>query len=134
METIVWTDKISVGVKTFDEEHKELIGFINRLNQALQIKSAQKTMEEILTGLINYTRIHFGHEEEAMIKHLYPDYANHKKEHDNLTAQVTDFHERLKSGKSLFSLELMDFLSSWLLNHIQKTDMNYKTFFTGKIQ
>jgi hemerythrin-like metal-binding protein len=133
MDQIVWTDKISVGVKTFDEEHKELINYINKLGHALEIRSTQKTMEEILTGLVNYTMIHFSHEEEAMVKHKYPDYTQHKKEHNNLTSQVGDFYERLKAGKSSFSLELMDFLSNWLINHIQKTDMNYKNFFVNKM-
>jgi hemerythrin len=133
METIVWTDKISVGVKLFDDEHKQLINFINKLNHALQIGSAQKTMDEILVGLVNYTKIHFKHEEEAMLKYKYPDYVIQKKEHDDLTSQVTDFYERLKTGKSSFSLELMDFLSNWLINHIQKTDMKYKNFFADKI-
>lgn len=133
MEVLVWSDKISVGVESFDEEHKQLINFINRLNNALQIKSAQKTMEEILVGLVNYTKIHFKHEEDAMLKYGYPEYEKHKKEHDNLTSKVTEFHERLRSGKSSFSLELMDFLSNWLINHIQKTDMSYKKFFADKL-
>jgi hemerythrin len=133
MEPITWTDKISVGVKSFDEEHKQLINYINKLNHALQIGSTQKTMEEILTGLVNYTKIHFKYEEDSMLKFKYADYANHKKEHDSLTSQVEDFHERLKSGKSTFSLELMNFLSNWLMNHIQKTDMDYKSFFAGKM-
>ncbi|MFH0974489.1 MAG: bacteriohemerythrin [Spirochaetota bacterium] len=133
MEPIMWTDKISVGVKSFDEEHKQLINYINKLNHALQIGTAQKTMTEILTGLVNYTKIHFKHEEDSMVKHKYADYVTHKKEHDSLTSQVEDFYERLKSGKSTFSLELMNFLSNWLINHIQKTDMNYKSFFEGKM-
>lgn len=133
MNTIEWADNISVGVKLFDEEHKELINFINKLNNALQIQSTKKTMEEILAGLVNYTKIHFKHEEEAMLKYNYPDYLKHKEEHDRLTSQVTEFHERLNSGKSSFSLELMDFLSNWLINHIQKIDMRYKNFFTNKI-
>ena len=90
-------------------------------------------MEEILVGLVNYTKIHFKREEEAMFKYDYPDYVKHKKEHDSLTSRVTEFHERLEEGKSTFSLELMDFLSDWLINHIQKIDMNYKNFFADKI-
>ena len=133
MEQLQWSDKIDVGVTKFNDEHKELINFVNRLGHALEIRSAAKTMEEILVGLVNYTKIHFSHEEEAMVKHNYPDYTSHKKEHDDLTSQVGDFYERLKSGKVSFSLELMDFLKKWLLNHIQKTDMNYKNFFAGKL-
>ncbi len=134
MAPIVWTDDLSVGIKVYDDEHKQLVYFINRLDNALQIRSTQKTMEDILSGLVNYTRIHFRHEEEAMLKFEYPDYVKHKKEHDNLTSKVSEFDERLKSGKSVFSLELMNFLSNWLINHIQKTDMSYKKFFSDKVK
>ena len=88
MELIMWTDKLSVGIDLFDEEHKQLINFINKLNNALLINSTQRTMEEILVGLVNYTNIHFKHEEEAMLNYDYPDYVKHKKEHDSLTSNV----------------------------------------------
>ncbi|MBN2041682.1 MAG: hemerythrin family protein [Spirochaetes bacterium] len=132
MQQIEWNDSFSVGVNKFNDDHKQLIIFVNKLNHALQIKSTQQTMEEILNGLVNYTKIHFKNEETAMIKYSYPDYTSHKDEHDKLTSQVIEFTERLHSGKASFSIELMDFLSSWLMNHIQKTDMDYKAFFQDK--
>jgi len=132
MDLLMWNENLSVGIKQFDEEHKHLIDFINRLNQALSIGSARNTMEEILSGLVNYTVIHFKHEEDMMVKHDYPAYVQHKKEHDILTGQVSDFFSRFKEGKVAFSLELMKFLNDWLLNHIQMSDKQYKSFFTGK--
>lgn len=132
MQPIVWTEKLSVGVKLFNEEHKQLISYINRLNNALEIRSTQKTMEEILTGLFDYTKSHFKDEEIAMIKHEYPNFTKHKIEHDKLTKQVIDFKDRLKGGKTSFSLELMQFLSDWLIDHIQNTDMKYKPLLQDK--
>jgi hemerythrin-like metal-binding protein len=132
MELISWTDNLSVGVATFDAEHKKLINYVNELNQALSIGSTQKTMEDILTNLVNYTVIHFNHEEDYMKIHDYPGYADHHKEHEELKAQVSDFNNRLKSGKASFSLELMMFLKNWLAQHIMGSDMQYKDFFIGK--
>ncbi len=132
MEFIEWNDGMSVGVEKFNGEHQQLIQFVNRLNQALKAGGARKELENILTGLVKYTAIHFTHEEEYMKIHDYPDYAAHKKEHDTLTAQVTDFFERFKSGSASFSLELLVFLKDWLVNHIMGTDMKYREFFTRK--
>lgn len=132
MAFVDWNDNLSVGVAEIDAEHKNLVSYVNRLSQALTVGSAPKTMEEILTGLVSYTQVHFRHEEELMSKFQYPAYAAHKKEHDDLTSQVTDFHARLQSGKTSFSLELLNFLRDWLINHIQKTDMNYRSFFREK--
>lgn len=132
MDMITWNDSLSVGVQQFDAEHQELIKFVNKLNQSLKIGGAQKTMESILTGLINYTVIHFKHEEDYMILYEYPGYEGHRKEHDALKQKVIDFHERFNARQAAFSLELMIFLRDWLINHIQKSDMAYREFFQSK--
>jgi hemerythrin len=132
MDIISWSDDLSVGIKQFDDEHKQLINLINKLNNALKIGGSPKTMEDILNNLVDYTIVHFKHEEENMVKFLYPEYPGHKKAHDDLTAQVIDFRDRYKSGKISFSLELMTFLRDWLTNHIMGTDKKYKDFFISK--
>ncbi len=132
MDFITWTDEFSVGVGKFDAEHRNLVNFINKLNNALKIGSAQKTIEEILGGLIRYTAIHFKHEEDYMVLYDYPAYEAHRKEHQDLTAQVADFYERFCAGKTTFSLELLNFLKDWLTKHILGSDRAYRDFFNGK--
>jgi hemerythrin len=132
MEFITWNDSLSVGVKQFDDEHKELISLVNRLNQALQIGGKQKAMEDILGSLARYTEIHFRHEEYYMKLYDYPAMPAHRKEHDDLTSQVIDFSERLKTGKASFSIELLIFLRDWLTKHILGSDMAYREFFISK--
>lgn len=129
MEFIEWNETLSVGVKVFDKEHQQLVALINKLNNALTAGGAKKTMEDILQSLVNYTKIHFKHEEDYMKLYDYPDYNSHKKEHDALTEQVLDFSERYRMGKVTFSLELMNFLKDWLTNHILVSDKKYKDFF-----
>jgi hemerythrin len=36
MPLINWTDKLSVGVKDIDNQHKKLVGFINLLNDGIR--------------------------------------------------------------------------------------------------
>lgn len=132
MEFISWNEGLSVGVKKFDEEHQELVGYVNRLNDALKLGGAQKAMIDILRGLVRYTDIHFKHEEYYMQLHDYPAFIIHKKEHDELRDQVQDFIDRLNTGTAVFSLELMSFLKDWLTNHIKGSDMAYKAFFNSK--
>ncbi len=132
MDFIEWGEHLSVGVKVFDDEHKQLVQLVNKLNQALQAGSAKKTMEEILQNLVNYTKIHFTHEEDYMVLYDYPEYAKHKQEHEALTNQVMDFLQRYNAGKASFSLELMNFLKDWLTKHILGSDKKYKDFFLAK--
>lgn len=132
MDFISWSDKFSVGVSRFDEEHKHLISLINKLNQAIQVGTAKKTMEEALNELANYTAVHFKHEEENMLKYNYPGYEKQKQEHDGLKRKVGDFNDRYKAGSAAFSLELISFLKDWLTGHILGSDMQYKEFFADK--
>ncbi len=132
MEFISWNDNLSVGVKVFDEEHKKLISYVNELNHALVAGGAQRTMGEILKNLITYTKIHFKHEEDYFALHAYPYFEEHKTEHDALTKQVSEYYDRYQEGKTSFSLELLNFLRDWLINHIQGTDSKYREFFNSK--
>lgn len=132
MEYLKWDDKLSVGVKVFDDEHKKLIALVNDLNQLVVVGSKEAALEKALTGLIDYTKKHFKDEETMMEKYKYPAYVKHKSEHVALTAKVEDFYKRLSEGKANFSLELIKFLQDWLVNHIKGTDMQYKSFFGEK--
>jgi hemerythrin-like metal-binding protein len=132
MDIITWNESLSVGVEIFDKEHKQLIFLINELNNALLIRSSEKTVENTILQLLNYTEFHFNHEEEYMRLYDYPGYETQKKEHTELKAQVRDYYEQLKAGKKSFSLSLMNFLKDWLTNHIMGMDMGYKKFFAEK--
>jgi hemerythrin-like metal-binding protein len=132
MEFITWTESLSVGVKAFDSEHRQLIDLINKLNHSLSVGAASRLMSITLDSLASYTAIHFAHEEEYMALYDYPLLESHKTEHAELNAQVAEFKERLASGRGSFSLELMIFLRDWLTNHIMKSDMKYKDFFIVK--
>lgn len=131
MGYITWTDDFSVGVKQFDEDHKKLVHFVNKLHTGIVAKEPVGAMMEILDGLIEYTKVHFQHEEVQMVKMNYPEYEVHKAEHDALVAKVIDFKNQLDEGKTSFSIQLMNFLRDWLMNHIQGSDMKYREFFNS---
>ncbi len=130
MNFVVWTEEISVGVEQFDEDHRKLVSYINKLHIGLKQGEAVSTMLKVLDGLVDYTANHFKNEESLMIKHGYPDYDKHKAEHDSLVQKVLEYQNLLKTGKSAFSLELLSFLKDWLIFHIKGSDMLYKDFFS----
>jgi len=132
MALIEWTDDLSVGVEEFNSHHKRLIEMINKLHDSIVTKTDSSVIEEILSGLSNYTMYHFFTEEDAMKKHGYPDFDDHKAIHFNLTDKTLRFMQDLNSGKSGLSEELLAFLKEWLRDHILHIDMNYKSFFNSK--
>jgi hemerythrin len=132
MDLIAWNDGFSVNIKEIDEQHKKLIKLINDLNSAMGSGKGKDVLGSVLTGLVEYTKIHFAAEEGLMQKHQYPAYQSHKILHDALTKQVVDVTNKFQEGKSIVTIEVMNFLKDWLTNHIQNTDKKYTAHLNGK--
>lgn len=133
MPLMEWTDKLSVGVSQFDNEHKKLVAMVNDLFDAVQGGRGKEALAKILDGLIAYTKTHFANEERYFQQHGYPDLAAHKAEHDALAKQVMEVQRKYHSGATAtLSMEVMNFLKNWLVRHIQGTDKKYGPFLNGK--
>lgn len=129
---VEWSDALSTGVKKFDDEHKNLVNILNRLYDSMHEGKSNYVLEKILNELVEYTVFHFGSEEEDMMKYEFPGYDEHKAEHEKLVQEVNDFIEKYKSGRSLISFELLDFLKTWVAEHIVQTDKKYGDFLVSK--
>jgi len=128
MAFVEWSDSLGVGVGSIDEQHKKLVGLVNDLHSAIENGQGGHVLGRTLNGLIDYTKTHFAYEEELFAKTGYPDTPAHKQEHDNLCKTVIAVQEKYNSGASdTLSSEVMDFLKSWLINHIQGTDKKYSS-------
>ncbi|MGA2002118.1 MAG: bacteriohemerythrin [Terriglobales bacterium] len=130
---MMWNDKMSVGVGSLDGDHKKLVGLLNELYDAVQAGKGKDALGKTLDGLIDYTKIHFANEEKFFRQTAYPDFVEHKKQHDDLTHQVIDVQQKYKSGATgTLSLEVMNFLKNWLINHIRVTDKKYGPYLNSK--
>ena len=132
MALISWSDKLSVQVRQFDEEHKKLIEMVNQLHDAMKEGKGKQVIGDVLNGLISYTKNHFAAEEQLMKAHGYADYEKHKKEHNQLTLTVLDLQKGYEAGSVPLSQSVMGFLKDWLTNHIQGVDKGYGPFLNGK--
>ncbi|MBF0233569.1 MAG: bacteriohemerythrin, partial [Desulfamplus sp.] len=131
-DLITWGPKLATGIDEIDKQHKELIRMINELHKAMKQKIGIQQSGAILDGLAEYTVYHFGYEEKLFKKYDYPEYNEHKKIHEKLVATVVAFQKDFKSGKASLSVDLMNFLTQWLKDHIMKCDMKYTPFFKSK--
>jgi len=132
MPLISWNDNYSVKVKQFDDQHKKLIDMLNELHDAMKVGKGKDVLEKILAGLIQYTNTHFAAEERLMKLHNYPDYEQHKKEHNLLVLQVLDVQKKYHEGSAVLAQSVITFLKDWLKNHIQGVDKNYGPFLNSK--
>ncbi len=132
MALITWTDALSVDVKEIDTQHQRLFDLMNKLHEAMKIGKGKDVLGGILGDLVQYTVVHFSNEEAYLKKYDYPEYAQHKKIHDDLTQKAKALKASFEQGKQTVSIEVLTFLTDWLNNHILKTDKRYSSFLNGK--
>jgi hemerythrin len=131
---IEWTPQLSVGVKQLDDEHKKLIAFLNDLHAGMVAGHGDDVLGPILEGLVKYTRTHFDNEEALLRTHGYPGFSAHLLEHERLAAVVLAKQAQFKSGGggAMLNITTMQFLRSWLLDHVEGTDKKYTAFLNAK--
>jgi len=118
-----WNDKFLLGVNDMDEEHKVLIGKINKLVNSLNGVN-QNEIQTNFIDLRDYTVVHFRDEEQYMQSINYPDFEAHSKIHENMLAKFGSFESEVFDG-SLNKKKFVAFLKNWLISHILGVDMQY---------
>lgn len=130
MPLMEWTDDLNVGFELIDKQHRVLLDMINELYDALMEIQGQEALRKIVNRMVEYAAIHFMVEEKHMIEHGYPDYENHKIIHDSFSRKALDLKNQLSEEGFVLSLDVLNFLRDWLIDHIQGTDRKYIPFFT----
>lgn len=122
-----WTDAMSVGIAEIDNQHKILVDILNRLFVAVVKRENEQTTIEILDTLVDYTKTHFGLEEQLLqdAKYDATEFAAHQREHRAFIEKISAAASKhLVEGKSV-SFEIINFLKHWLQEHILVTDKKY---------
>ena len=121
-----FTNDCLIGVSEIDDEHKKLFELITSIDTA--IKSNDNPVANammLINELKQYAVSHFAHEEAYMERINAPELARQKKEHAAFIEKVnsysyTDVTD--ESAKTII-LELLEFLSKWLMGHILGSDI-----------
>jgi hemerythrin len=119
---IAWKENYSVGDNTIDNQHKQILAMISDLHTAIEGGREQSAIKAILDRIVLYTMSHFNHEEHVMQACGYPDFANHKEQHDQMRRTTEGFRTNLQviTGRDVLRL-----LKSWWTSHIQAEDQCY---------
>ena len=129
---LVWKDDYSVGIKSIDQQHKKLIGLINQLQTAVKYSTGEEFEREALDELVNYTKTHFSYEENMMEQNGYPDFEPHKAQHVKMINKVEEVLAEYEKDSDTAMENALNYLSEWLINHINGTDKEYSMFMISK--
>ena len=101
----------------------------NNLAVAVLEGNEDEVVQTVFEKLLDYTATHFKNEEALLKRHKYLDLDSHIKEHERLTKQVILLN---RERHLRFTGNFIEFLESWLVNHILGTDMLYKDHLINK--
>jgi len=132
MDVFPWKGQYSIGITKLDEQHKQLVGYLNSLYKALHEGKGKETLGPIFSGLIHYTKTHFSAEEGLMKLYGYPDYEAHRDMHSKMTDHVLKLNRQFESGEIKSPIQIANFLKDWLAKHIMETDRKYGPFLRGR--
>ncbi len=118
------------GIDFIDKEHTRLFELAQETYDLLQDDFSQdktSAIVQLVSELIDYTRVHFSHEEAYQKSIDYPYITEHAAQHrqfeDSLSQIDIDALENDLDEQNETVENLLEFLAGWLINHIKKVDM-----------
>ncbi len=132
MAAMEWTEKFSVGIPTFDRQHKKLFELFNTFYDSIHKQEGRERLAFVIKGLKDYTVQHFKSEEASMKLYHYPKYEAHKKEHDAFVKSVLEFENRFNQGKMILTIEITNFIKDWITKHVMEVDKQYTEHLTAR--
>lgn len=123
MAYLTWSADLDTGIGEIDNQHKQIMDFINRLDDARQ-HTDRAAIVSVVDDLVEYSLSHFAFEECLLEDAGYEFVRGHKKVHELFVRRVSSFQERLQRGEDI-SHELHSLLHRWLFSHIRHDDHAY---------
>lgn len=120
-----WDASFVLNIPEVDKQHKQLVDLVNQLHAAMKQQKDKSEIGNVLKGLGDYTVSHFSDEEKLMRQAGYNQLSAHQEIHKDLIAEILEFQAQYDAGDAMVSMELMDFLKTWLTDHIKGTDRQY---------
>jgi len=129
-EIISWGAKYATGIKIIDKQHKELVDLTNKLYHAClnRNEDVDKTFITAMHSLVEYVSFHFS-DEQALLKQIkFPQYMEHKKEHEGLIKDILDASKNYGAGHKFVPNHCVRTLKDWIFSHIAVSDMIYASY------
>lgn len=136
-DQFAFTDKYRTGIELVDDEHKRLFEIIKDTNDVIHTKLLHDKYDEImrlLAELREYTEVHFSDEEAMMERIHYPDIDAQKRAHSAFVGRLVEIDlselDAMDDNQEEYLQDLIQFLLSWLSNHILGMDKKIGAYIT----
>lgn len=121
-----WRDEYALGVEAIDLQHHYFLNLINRFIRQLAVID-RAFQQRLFNELDAYARFHFISEENMMFRAGFPNYADHKRLHDELLEEL-NIRQALFLRQQTSAHEVIDFLQHWFLHHTLHEDHHFAAY------
>ena len=134
-EIVVWDESYGTGIEFIDNQHRELVKLTNELYQACLAgnEAVGITFKDAMSRMVEYVRFHFTAELEILKRIDYPDYCDHKKQHDTLVMHILAASREYSEGRKFAPNQFVRTLKNWIFGHIAVRDRLYRNYIAEKI-
>lgn len=132
MPTPSWSKELSVGVVSLDAQHQKLFRMFEALDEAILAGKDREAVGGVIDGLLAYTQEHFVREEKLFAQTRYRDAAAHALEHAAFLREAEALRAEYLAGREGLAARVLEFMSSWLKEHICGTDRKYTAHFNTR--
>ncbi len=122
---IAWKERFALHYQELDDQHRGLLDLLNRLLELLARQSSGQDLTPVFQELARYALEHFAREEFYMGRSGFPGLADHRRLHAQFVRRLLDFNHRYRPDDPLLLEELVEFLRSWLVDHITGSDFEF---------
>lgn len=116
------------GLPLIDEQHRSLVGSLNRLIADQHAGPESELFSEVLMRLGQDLAAHFESEEDHFVALGVPDHeaAAHAAAHGEILAQYANLNLELMRPHSHSRHSLLVMIRSWIVDHIQSFDLRLR--------
>jgi len=119
------------GIPVLDTQHANLVRICNNLRIACLngVETANNRFHRAIHEAADYARYHFSTEEKLMSILEYPDFYDHKREHEDFIWGILSRSKQLQEGEEFIPEKFVHFFSEWIRNHIGLYDKAFSDYF-----
>ncbi|KZL91506.1 bacteriohemerythrin [Clostridium magnum] len=132
-----WKEDYCLNIDEIDAQHKRLLEIGDEVYDIAILDDGYDHYDEIMTvidKLLEYTEYHFSYEEKMLKELNYKELHDQEEEHYYYIYKIKSIASRedIDDNQRKTILELLDFLSQWITNHIMVSDRKYADYLKQK--
>jgi hemerythrin len=128
-EESAWNERYSVSVPQLDSQHRQILDLLQEMKQYALDRHAIERVPAAMETLNSYVLAHLRREERLLCAVHYPQYEEHRLEHDSYLEKVAAIQADLQHGRRDVAIRLVNFLRAWWTHHILTSDRQYGRYF-----